>query len=117
MFANRARSQHFNHGPRHNRAVVRPNNDNQRQLRTVAAPRRQMRRPVLGSRWLVGPSGALECAWHVEASEITDEPVSSWGLRQTRALSAVTLRSRSPWHRGRRNTCEINDAADNPDEQ
>jgi hypothetical protein len=89
MFANRARSQRFNYGLRRNPAVGRPSNDNQRQLRTFAAPRR-MRRPVLGCHWLVGPSGALECAWHVEATEksLTDEPISSWRLRPTPALAS-----------------------------
>lgn len=89
MFEKRARSQHFNDRPRHDPAVARPSNDNQRRLRSVAAPR-HMRRPVLRCRWLIGPSGALECAWHVEATEksLADEPISSWLPRQTRALAS-----------------------------
>ena len=99
MFAKRARSQHFNDRPRRNLAVARPSNDNQRQLRTVAAPR-QMRRPVLGCRWLVGPSGALDCAWHVEATEksLADEPVSSWRLRQTLALASCGVVGKQAAH-------------------
>jgi hypothetical protein len=90
MFANRARSQHFNDRLRRNPAVARPSNDNQRQLRAIAAAR-QMRRPVLGCRWFVGSSGALECEWHVEATEksLADEPVNSWRLRQTQALAGL----------------------------
>jgi hypothetical protein len=90
MFAKRARSQHFNDRPRDYSAVARPSNDNQRQLRTVAGPR-QMRRPVLRCRWLVGPSGALECSWHAEATEksLADEPVNSWRLRQILALASL----------------------------
>ena len=99
MFAKRARSQHFNDRPRHDPAAARPSNDNQRQLRAVAAPR-QMRRPMLRCRWLFTPSGALECAWHVVATEksLADEPISSWRFRQTRALASLGVVEKQAAH-------------------
>ena len=56
------------------RPVAIPCNDNQ-PIRRPAPPPRIMHRPVLVRRWLIAPSGALECRWFIAAD---DDPPQSW---------------------------------------
>jgi len=54
-------------------------NDN-RPVRAVAAPPQRKLRPVLFCRWHRTPSGALECAWHIERAAADDPEIGWWSF-------------------------------------
>jgi hypothetical protein len=62
----------------------------------ASAPR--LRRPVLVCRWVERRSGALECTWHVEASEIStaNEPVNRPRFRQSRGSHQLGVVGKQP---------------------
>jgi hypothetical protein len=69
MIANLAAFRNTHHRPRRQVPVAnRPSNDNHPVPRLVPAPRRS--KAVLVRRWHTTPDGRLECAWHVELTEI-----------------------------------------------